>query len=109
LRAGIRLVAEPASRFTDCLKLKLMAKRKKDIVRKVLVILSNRFNRLQQPKYLELEAKADGSILRQRSLRGTPRKPIYDEVWENDDAKTSLDSCTRMRHRYNHPLQRKAA
>jgi hypothetical protein len=72
--------------------------------RTVLTILSNRFTRNQPPIYLELRCKEDGTILEEKKLRSAPRKPIYDEVWENDDARQSLDSCTRMKRHYKHPL-----
>ncbi len=74
--------------------------------RKVLVILSNRFTPLKPPKYIELECKPDGTILKETILKRPPTKPIYDEVWENDDGKTSLDSCTRIKKKYNHKLQK---
>jgi len=82
--------------------------KKKDEIRTILVILSNRFNRLQKAKYLEIKSDAKGNILEQKPLRGQPRRPVYDEVWENDEAKTSLDSCTRMKRKYGHPLQKPA-
>jgi hypothetical protein len=72
--------------------------------RTVLAILSNRFNRSQAPIYLELRCKEDGTILEEKKLRAAPRKPVYDEVWQNDDARQSLDSCTRMKRHYRHPL-----
>lgn len=84
-----------------------MTKRSKLEIRKVLVILSNRFTPLKEPKYIELECKADGTILKEVELKKAPNEPIYDEVWENDDGKFSLDSCTRMKKKYNHPLQKK--
>ncbi len=74
--------------------------------RKVLVILSNRFNPSQKPRYLEVVSRKDGTILEQRTLRAKPRQPIYDEVWENDEGKQSLDSCARMKRKYTHPLQK---
>ena len=78
-----------------------------DEIRKVLVILSNRFTPLKPAKYIELECKSDGTILKETTLKRAPKKPIYDEVWENDDGKTSLDSCTRIKKKYNHPLQKR--
>jgi hypothetical protein len=74
--------------------------------RTVLAILSNRFLRSQKPIYLELTCKRDGTILEEKRLRAPPREPVYDEVWENDDARQSLDSCTRMKRHYRHPLLR---
>lgn len=81
-------------------------KTKKDEIRKILVIMSNRLNHFQKIKYLELECKSDGTILEERPLRGEPRQPVYDEVWENDEGKTSFDSCTRMKRKYGHKLQK---
>ena len=77
--------------------------------RKVLVILSNRFNRSQKPHYFELDCKSDGTVLEERKLRREPRKPEYDEVWENDDGKSSIDSCPRMSRKYRHSLEKKPA
>jgi len=84
-----------------------MKKRTATETRKVLVILSNRFTPLNPPKYIELECKPDGTILKEVELEKAPTEAIYDEVWENDDGKFSLDSCTRMKKKYNHPLQKK--
>jgi len=74
--------------------------------RKVLVILDNRLDRNQKPRYFEVSCKKDGTILKERRLRGKPAKAIYDEVWNNDEGKTSLDTCTRMFRLYGHPLER---
>jgi hypothetical protein len=78
----------------------------KEEKRKVLVILSNRFTPLKPAKYIELECKPDGTILKETTLKKAPKKPIYDEVWENDEGKPSLDLCTKMMKKYNHPLQK---
>lgn len=74
------------------------------MTRKVLTILSNRFTPSKTPIYLELDCKSDGTILKEKKLRNLPRKATYDEVWENDDGKNSLDSCTRMKKHYRHKL-----
>ncbi len=74
--------------------------------RKILVILSNRWSRSQPPRFLELDADDEGNILKQRPLRSRPRQPAYHEVWENDEGKTSLDSCHRIKRKYGHPLER---
>ena len=73
--------------------------------RKILVILSNRWNRHQRARYLELDCDAKGNILKQRVLRGAPAKPLYHEVWENDEGRTDLDSCHNFRRHYGHKLQ----
>lgn len=73
--------------------------------RKVLVILSNRLNRLQKPKYLEVECDAKGNITAEKRLRTPPREARYDEVWESDEGKTELSSAYRMKRKYGHPLQ----
>jgi len=72
--------------------------------RLVLVIMSNRLNRSQKSRFLQLECDEKGSILTEKPLRGEPRKPVYDEVWENDEGRTSLSSCYRIKRRYQHPL-----
>ncbi len=74
------------------------------MTRKVLTILSNRFTPNKTPLYLELDCKSDGTIVKEKRLRTPPRKPVYEEVWENDDGKSSLDSCTRMKKHYRHKL-----
>ena len=74
--------------------------------RKILVILSNRWIRSQKPRHLELECDAQGNILKQRALRGTPGKPIYDEVWENNEGRTDFTSCHNFTRHYRHKLQK---
>lgn len=76
--------------------------------RKVLVILSNRFTPNRKAKYIELECKPDGSILKETTLTRTPKKPDYDEVWENDEGRTELSSCNRIKRKYDHALQKKS-
>lgn len=77
--------------------------------RKVLVILSNRWNRLQKPRFLELDCDTEGNIHKERRLRSEPRAPRFDEVWENDEAKTDFASCHRFRRKYGHKLERRRA
>jgi hypothetical protein len=74
--------------------------------RKVLVILSNRLNRLQKPRFIELECDEEGNILKERPLRSQPREPRYHEVWENDDGKTEFGSCHSFKRKYRHPLEK---
>lgn len=74
--------------------------------RKVLVILSNRLNRLQKPRFIEVDADEDGNILKEHTLRGQPRKPIYHEVWENDDGKTDFSACHSFKRKYGHSLEK---
>ncbi len=74
--------------------------------RKILVILTNRWNRNQKARFVELSADAQGNVLRESPLRSQPRKPSYDEVWENDDGKTEWAACTRFRRKYPHPLEK---
>jgi hypothetical protein len=78
----------------------------KNKTRTILVILSNRFNRNEKPRFVELSCKGDGTILKERALRKKPAKAIYDEIWNNDQGKESLHTCTRMTRLYRHPLQR---
>ena len=81
---------------------------KKEEKRTVLAVLTNRFNRNQKPRFVELNCKSDGSILKERVLSREPTKAIYDEVWSNDEGKKSLDTCARMSRLYGHPLQKRA-
>ncbi len=74
--------------------------------RKILVILSNRLDRLQKPRFLELDCDDKGNILKERSLRGQPKEARFDEVWENDDGKTSMSSCNRFKRKYRHALEK---
>jgi hypothetical protein len=74
--------------------------------RTVLVILSNRLNRFQKPRFIEVKCDQDGNILKQRVLRSPPRDPRYDEVWENDDGKTDFASCHSFKRKYGHALQK---
>ena len=74
--------------------------------RKVLVILSNRLNRLQKPRFIEVDSDEKGNVLKERPLRGQPRKPIYHEVWENDDGKTEFSSCHSFKRKYRHSLEK---
>ncbi len=74
--------------------------------RKVLVILSNRLNRLQKPRFIEVTCDEQGNILRQSALRSQPREARFDEVWENDDGKTDFASCHSFKRKYGHALQK---
>ena len=74
--------------------------------RKVLVILSNRFNRTQKPRFLELEADAKGNIHSEKPIRSEPRTPVYDEVWENDEGRTAWSSCRSFKRKYRHALEK---
>ena len=73
--------------------------------RKVLVILSNRLNRLQKPRFIELDCDPEGNILKQQTLRSEPREARFDEVWENDDGKTDFASCHSFKRKYRHALE----
>lgn len=77
--------------------------------RKILIILSNRYNRTWKPRILELDCDDKGNILKQRPLRGLPGKPVYDEVWENDEGRTDFTSCRNFRRKYGHKLQKPKA
>jgi hypothetical protein len=72
--------------------------------RKILVILKNRFTPTKPGKYIELDCKSDGTILKEQVLKRPPREAKYEEVWENHDGKTELASCMRMSKQYRHPL-----
>lgn len=74
--------------------------------RKVLVILTNRVSPSQKARFIELDCDDKGNILKERQLRGRPREPRYDEVWENDDGKTSISSCNRFKRKYRHALEK---
>jgi len=77
-----------------------------EMKRKILIILSNRYNRTQKPRCLELDCDDQGNILKQRRLRGLPAQPRYHEVWENDEGRTEFDSCHTFRRHYRHKLQK---
>ena len=77
--------------------------------RKVLVILSNRLNTFHKVHYVELECDQKGTILKEHPLRREPKKPIYDEVWENDEGKPAMATCHRFKRRYRHRLERPKA
>lgn len=74
--------------------------------RKVLVILSNRLNRLQKPHFLEVDCDKQGNILKQKTLRSQPRQARYDEVWENDEGRSDFAACHRFSRKYGHKLQK---
>ncbi len=74
--------------------------------RKILVILFNRWNRNQKPRFLELDCDAEGNIHKQRVLRSQPRQARYDEVWENDEGRTDFNACHRFKRQYGHKLQK---
>jgi hypothetical protein len=74
--------------------------------RKILVILSNRLNRMQKIRYRELDADDQGNILKERPLRSQPREARFDEVWENDDGKPDMSTCHRFKRKYRHPLEK---
>ncbi|HWX19194.1 MAG TPA: hypothetical protein VN578_04710 [Candidatus Binatia bacterium] len=74
--------------------------------RKILVILSNRLNRNQKPRFLELDCDEEGNILKESTLRSRPRQPRYHEVWENDEGRTEFAACHRFKRKYGHKLQK---
>jgi hypothetical protein len=74
--------------------------------RKILVILSNRVDRNGKKRFLELDADEKGNILKEKPLRSEPRKPLFDEVWENDEGKTDMASCNRFSRKYRHWLEK---
>ncbi len=74
--------------------------------RKILVILSNRLNRMQKVRYVELAADDKGNVLKQRPLRSPPREARFDEVWENDEGKPDMSTCHRFKRKYRHRLER---
>jgi hypothetical protein len=74
--------------------------------RKILVILSNRLDRNQKVRFIEVDSDDKGNILKERPLRAEPRQPHYDEVWENDDGKTEMSSCNRFKRKYRHKLEK---
>lgn len=59
---------------------------------------------MSTPRFFEVVCETDGTILEERRLKARPRKAAYAEVWENDQGKTSLDTATRMKRHYRHPL-----
>ena len=75
--------------------------------RKILVILSNRLNRNQKIRFLELDCDDKGNILKEHTLRAEPRQPRYDEVWENDEGRPDMSTCHRFKRKYRHKLERK--
>jgi len=77
--------------------------------RKILLVLTNRWNRTEKPRFVELDADDKGTVLGERPLRAQPREPLYDEVWENDEGKGAWVACNRFRRRYPHPLEKKKA
>lgn len=74
--------------------------------RKVLVILSNRLNRLQKCKYIELDCDDKGNILKERPLRSEPKEARFDEIWENDEGKPDMSTCHRFKRKYRHKLEK---
>ena len=75
--------------------------------RTVLVILSNRWNRNQKTVFLEIRCDSKGTVLSERRLRSQPRRPLYDEVWENDEGRREFAACHRFKRKYGHKLQKK--
>ena len=52
--------------------------------------------------------KEDGTVLEEKPLKSLPKKADYDEVWENTDGKTEIDTCNRMSRHYKHKLLKPA-
>jgi len=75
--------------------------------RKILVILTNRVNPSQKARFIELECDDKGNIHKETALRSQPRQARFDEVWENDDGKSSMSSCNRFKRRYRHALEKR--
>ncbi len=76
--------------------------------RTILVILSNRWNRNQKCRFIEVEANEKGDILKEQILKREPREARFDEVWENDEGRTEFASCNRFSRKYGHRLQKKS-
>jgi hypothetical protein len=74
--------------------------------RKILVILSNRWNPSQKHVFLELDCDAEGNIHKQKPLRSRPNEPRFHEVWENDEGRTEFNDCFRFKRKYGHKLQK---
>ena len=74
--------------------------------RKILIILSNRWNRNHKVRFLELDCDPEGNILKQRPLPREPREKRFNEVWENDEGRTEFESCHRFKRKYGHKLQK---
>jgi hypothetical protein len=74
--------------------------------RKILVILSNRWNRNQKSHFLELDCDPEGTILKEKRLTRQPSQPRYHEVWENDEGRSEFASCHRFKRHYGHKLQK---
>jgi hypothetical protein len=77
--------------------------------RTVLVILSNRLNRNQKVRFLELECDDKGNVLKEHPLRAEPKEARFHEVWENDDGKDSFAACHRFKRKYRHRLEKSKA
>ncbi len=77
--------------------------------RTVLVILSNRLDRLAKPRFLEIKCNDQGDILAERKLRAAPKSPVYDEIWENDEGRKDLETCHNFKRKFGHKLQKKKA
>jgi len=75
--------------------------------RKVLVILTNRWDKNHKHRFFEVAADDKGNVVKERPLRALPRAALYDEVWENDEGRRDMASCNRFRRKYPHPLERK--
>ena len=78
----------------------------RNMKRKILVILSNRWNRNQKPVFLELDSDEEGNIHKQKVLRSQPREPRFHEVWENDEGRRDFNACHRFKRKYGHKLQK---
>jgi len=77
--------------------------------RKILLILTNRFDRNQKPRFVEVEADNRGNVVKETSLRSQPKQPIYAEVWENNEGKRVWAECNSFKRRYPHPLEQPKA
>jgi hypothetical protein len=77
--------------------------------RKILLILTNRWDRNQKPRFVEVDADNKGNVLKERPLRAQPREPVYAEVWENDEGKSVWAECNSFRRKYPHPLEKPKA
>jgi hypothetical protein len=53
-----------------------------------------------------LDCEEDGQILAEEVLAAQPTEARYDEVWENDEGRTSFSSCNRFKRRYRHALEK---
>jgi len=73
--------------------------------RKVLIILSNRLNRNQKARFIELDCDEEGNILKSTRCAASHVSRATTKSGRTTTAKTDFASCHSFKRKYGHALE----